>query len=385
MATAFKERLDNLEHKISQIARHPARYAKKCFIGFDGFTDEIISVVDQRTSPIEYKRMETIQQLGSRITAAAGKSTNIELVTLGKKLGGNAPILANALLEASEHNLTFAGAIGEPNTVEPLFSTMAEKCEHVISLCPSAHSDALEFSDGKLILGKHNTLREVNYPNLLRAIDRNKLVDLLNETELFASVNWTMLLSMNELWERLLHEILPYTTVTPEKKWMFVDLADPAKRLDEDIHTALELLKSFKQYFRVVLGLNEAEAIRIAKVCGINESHKEIDIRTLASFIHDKTQLNQIVIHATTAASAATSEGVFYTEGPYCTRPKLTTGAGDNFNAGYCNGLLYELSTENSLVLGVASSGFYVRNAKSATLSELVNFVHLWKNGQLDE
>jgi sugar/nucleoside kinase (ribokinase family) len=66
-------------------------------------------------------------------------------------------------------------------------------------------------------------------------------------------------------------------------------------------------------------------------------------------------------------------------DGPFCQNPKLTTGAGDNFNAGFCVGLLAGLEPREMLAAGVANSGFYVRNGKSATSKDLVSFLEQWE------
>ena len=67
------------------------------FVGLDGFVDEIIHVVDKRESAESFQRLATISKFSERLAAAAGKSTNIELVNRRTKLGGNGPIMANAL------------------------------------------------------------------------------------------------------------------------------------------------------------------------------------------------------------------------------------------------------------------------------------------------
>ena len=48
-------------------------------------------------------------------------------------------------------------------------------------------------------------------------------------------------------------------------------------------------------------------------------------------------------------------------EGPYTSNPRLTTGAGDNFNAGFCLGQLLGLSPQQCLITGTGTSGFYVQ------------------------
>ena len=47
--------------------------------------------------PESFVRLGNIRALAERLAGAAGKSTNIELVNHLTKLGGNGPIMANAL------------------------------------------------------------------------------------------------------------------------------------------------------------------------------------------------------------------------------------------------------------------------------------------------
>ena len=49
--------------------------------------------------------------------------------------------------------------------------------------------------------------------------------------------------------------------------------------------------------------------------------------------------------------------------------PKISTGAGDNFNAGFCAAQLLELDLESSVILANAVSGYYVRTGTSAQLT----------------
>lgn len=339
-----------------------------CFIGFDGFTDEILSVVDTRSDEKSFQPLLTIAELGQRIHAAAGKSTNIELVLKRKKIGGNAPNITQALLE-SGHRIIFAGAIGEANAVEPLFQSMAARCEKVFCLCPSAHSDALEFQDGKIILGKLEILQRLDYELLLKHVSKEELVRILEESFLFVSANWTMLLHMSEIWKKIGEEILPALSLKP--RYFFIDLADPAKRSYEDLRQAVTLLRQFSSRFEVILGLNEAEAYQLAEAFEIPFS----DIGEVAKNLQAKTQLAQILIHPTRYAVCATSTKLHHVEGFYCEHPLLLTGAGDNFNAGYCNGLLRGFSLQESLLCGVATSGYYVKYGKSPTLLELFHFL----------
>src|SRR5271155_3232497 len=127
------------------------------FVGLDGFVDEILHVVDKRESAEVYQRLPTIAQLAARLAAAAGKSTNVELVNQITKLGGNGPIMANALA-AFGLKVTYLGILGYPN-LHPVFEGFAKRAE-VYSIAEPGATDALEFEDGKVMIGKHSSLKQ---------------------------------------------------------------------------------------------------------------------------------------------------------------------------------------------------------------------------------
>src|SRR5690349_16513283 len=155
-------------------AAEPTIGGRRATIGLDGFVDEIIAVVDKRHSLEAYDEIDTIATLGKKVSAAAGKSANFELVVKRMKLGGNGPIMANALAAAGV-GVTYVGAVGHP-TIHPVFSEMAEKA-HVISLGEPGHTDALEFADGKLMLGKYTReMSEINWENVLARVGKDRWV-----------------------------------------------------------------------------------------------------------------------------------------------------------------------------------------------------------------
>jgi len=339
-------------------------------IGFDGFIDEIIRLVDTRQSVTDYTPIPTIAEFGRRISAAAGLSCNIEMVPEQIKLGGNGPIMANNLVEQG-FRVNYCGALGAQGHVHPVFEDFANRCASVITLCDPGHTDAVEFDDGKVMLGKMNTLPSVNFDSLLAQVPEADLRSMLQRMELVGCVNWTMLPMMNSILEgigRLLEG-------RAARNKLFIDLTDPRKRSREDIAEVLQLLSRLNGVTDVVLGLNENESVQCAEVLFGDAGD---DLCTRAQKIRETLNLFQVVIHPTRCAAAASAEGTWLIEGPFTPKPKLTTGAGDNFNAGYCNGLLSGLDPEACLVTGVSSSGFYVRNCRSATREEHIGFLRQW-------
>ena len=58
--------------------------------------------------------------------------------------------------------------------------------------------------------------------------------------------------------------------------------------------------------------------------------------------------------------------------------------SGDNFNAGFILGRMLGFDLEESLLMGTANSGFYVREARSATYQELQQFIENWSENKLE-
>src|SRR3954471_17805050 len=245
-------------------AAAPTISSIKTLVGLDGFVDNIISVVDKRHDLETFDRIRTIDNLGQKIKNAAGQSSNYELVVTQQKLGGNGPIMANALASLGM-DVTYVGNLGYPE-IHPVFKEFAARA-HVIAIAEPGYTDALEFEDGKLILGKHESLKDVNWDNLLSRVGKDKLKSLLQPARLIGMVNWTMLPQMTRIWAKLLDEVIP--NLERHERKLFIDLAAPEKRTHHDILDALKMLTRFQDQVDVILGLNLKESLEIADVLGL--------------------------------------------------------------------------------------------------------------------
>lgn len=336
-------------------------------IGFDGFVDNIMKAVDKRLDAERYEPIATIAAFGQRIAASAGHSSNIELVRTQQKLGGNGPIFANALAVQGV-GVTYIGSIGFPK-VEAVFNDFGRRAT-LYSIAESAVTDAVEFDDGKLMLNKNQSLADVHWQHLVDRVGLSKLIEEYDKATLIGMANWTMLPHLSSIWWKVLAEVFPKLSKKP--RHMFVDLADPAKRTDDDLKDALSLLSDFEKHAKVALGLNVGEAKRVAKLLGLSESS---DNQTLAKSILDRLALDTIVIHARQGAASANAHGTAAIDGPFVQKPKITTGAGDHFNSGFALGLTLGLNLQQCLCCGVAVGGYYVSRAESPTLAKLADFI----------
>lgn len=367
-----EQTLKELSHKATEIS------SKLALVGFDGFVDKIVHPVDQRHGKGEdYTPIATIAEFGSRISAASGKSANIEMYQKLEKLGGNGPIMANALLGTGS-KVRYLGALGKPE-VHPVFKEFAERTE-AVSLTNPGITTAAEFQDGKIMFGDMQTLEDVSYDAIIAAMGEGAFFDLISRADLLAMVNWTMLPNMSGLFVDLLDKVLP--NLGPrDSRHFFFDLADPAKRAETDIAAVLQTIKRFQSHGSVTLGLNFSESQQILKVLGHKKTDTESNaLQLTARLIREDLDISCVVVHPTHSAACATRNGTWWVEGPYCEHPVITTGAGDHFNAGFASGQLLGLSPECCLTVAVCTSGCYVRSAKSPSLSDISQFMQGWSS-----
>ncbi len=358
-------------------AQAPARHA---LVGLDGFVDTIVTPVAQRTGQGEaFTPIASIPEFAARVAGAAGKSTNLEFYPLMDKLGGNGPIMAAALL-AGGTRITYVGSLGRP-VLHPVFQAFAARAE-VVSLCDPATTIAVEFQDGKLMLGQLRSLDSITLPKIDEVMGADKFRAALASADLVALVNWTMIPNMSGIFFELVKHVLPALPPRPAgapPRTFFFDLADPEKRTREDLLAVLRLIAHFGAFGQVTLGLNLKEAQQVAEVLGLPVPDKdEASLRASSAAIRENLGVATVVIHPRESAACATAAGTAWVPGPYCDKPLITTGAGDHFNGGFSQGQLLGLDPESCLALGVCTSGHYVRTGLSPSLDDLETFLANW-------
>lgn len=370
--------------------------AVSALVGFDGFIDSIIDVVDKRQSmvPTGYTKFSTIDQFAIRVGAASGKSTNIELFVHEERFGGNGPLMAGAMGRAGL-GVTYIGCVGKndnPRELNPIYKELASRCERVIPVSPPATTEALEFDDGKVMLGKTHNIQRVNWELLTKTIGLEDLKRMFARARLIGMVNWVMMGGVESIWDGLCREVFPSLPEPPRgpdgstgTRRVFIDLCDPAKRTDADITNAMTLLKRMNRHVPVTLGLNQSEAERISAVLGLDVFNEAAGrtlgemIREAAVQIRNALGIACVVVHPRQGAGGAVLENgkvsSAWFEGPFTSKPKLSTGAGDHFNGGFALAQTVGLGIEECLAVGCATSGVYVRDALSPNLARLVEFL----------
>lgn len=352
-------------------------------VGLDGFVDTIIRAVRRRTAPgaAGFEPMTTIDVFADRVRSGAGRSANIELFVERVKLGGNGVLLAGALL-ALGAQASYAGNLGESEggkaPLHPVFRPFAARCRTVLNLGPTGYTDAIEFDDGKIMLGKLVGLEAVTWQALTReAGGLAGLTRLVGGVRLLAMGNWRALPGMTRVWQGLARDVLPSIDAAARPA-VFVDLADPSERSDADLIEGLRALGAINGLTPVTLGLNAAESARIADLLGARHHLGRTGepeagaLREAASNLGVALELACVVCHSRRAAAGAEALASSSFEGPFVRKPKLSTGAGDHFNAGFALARALGLPLEQCLAAGCACSGWYVREGEPPSLDQLV-------------
>lgn len=349
--------------------------------GFDGFVDEMISLVGERRSLNDFTPVPDIATFGKMVSAAAGHSSLREIVVNDVHPGGCAVNLADGLASLGVRVDCFA-TLGDPP--HPAFREIAEKCRgfHSWGREPG-RTLAFEFADGKLMFSAVKQLAELTPDAVRRYLADGKYSAACARAQVIALTDWTLYPHMTGVWRLLLQEVFSTLWHRPH---FLIDLVDPSSRSGTDILEVAGLLKDFESCGPLTLGLNGNEANILCKLHGLEDvgsGGTADETLAQAKALRLRLGITRVVIHRIPFAVSAGEDGGFMQQGPFCQNPKKSTGAGDRFNAGISLGLALGLNASDCLAVGCAVSGFFVRNARSASQDELTKFLCQWAAGTM--
>ena len=344
-----------------------SQYTSKVVVsGFDGYIDRILRVKQSKD-----QFFSTLDEFGQYIKGKAQKSCSLELKPMAEKIGGNMPIFSLALAKLGVP-VKCIGALGFP-APHPLFQNMDANCQ-LHSVCNPGRCQALEFDDGKLMLADNEEIERLDFPLLLDRIGKEALVSLYESSSLIALLNWSELSGSLSIWNGLKDEIFPL--LSPQNRLAFIDLSDCSGRSVQDIQQACELIRGFSNCFDLTVSLNRNEAEILAQALGVCYDSFE----SLTGQLQDRLQCARLVIHMLDCSYFIHRESVQRRENFHVTHPVISTGGGDNFNAGFAYGLLQELPIMDCVDLAHYVSGFYVSHGWSPSRNELDQWIEHLKN-----
>ena len=338
-------------------------------IGFDGFVDSIVKLVkrkDGNGQPIEY--FNTKEDWGNYILEKKSGNFSVELQQQNIKTGGNMPNMAAALAKLGVP-VNCVGAMGYP-VIDPLFRKLPAPCKHYSFAAPGT-CQAIEFDDGKMMLAGMDELNKADWKMVKERIPIAMLIKIFDDAQLIGLLNWGELTASTSYWNGLLQEVLPFCN-TNKNKIFFVDLSDCSSRTKDEMTAALSLLKKIAAYGKVILSVNHNESIFIHNT--LFEGITRYDnIKMFGEKLFATLQVDTLLLHNRDKAVAFRANEFAEKESFFIETPKLLTGAGDNFNAGFCFAQLMDCCLEDSLLIAHLISSYYIKNGASAGWNDLMD------------
>jgi hypothetical protein len=339
------------------------------FLGFDACIDNIVRVIKHKPGKSCPEFFITSKQFGEFLISRENMSCGVELQTQLSKIGGNMVITGNAL-----GNLGFkvdcVGTFGFPDVL-PVFQTMSDKCT-LYTVGETITATALEFTDSKVILFDPEPYNRINWESIRNILGLDRIRELFSGKQLVSLLNWSELENSSDIWQGIIDDVLPHTLFSQQNNWFFTDFSDCSRRSKNEIQSAISKLAIFRKYFRVVLSLNENEANLIARASDLSISTSDEEF---LRFMYKVTNTYILVIHRTKDAIAYDGKSFASCDTFFCKEPRILTGGGDNFNAGFCYALSHNFNLFQSLLVANAVSGSYVRTGISPDIDMLIKFL----------
>lgn len=331
----------------------------KVAVGFDGYVDSILRVKKNGDG-----YFSTLAEFGQYIESKAQKSCSVELHRVTEKMGGNMPIFSQALAGLGA-DVTCIGAMGYPELL-PIFTQLGKRCA-LKTVSNPGYCQALEFDDGKLMLASNEEIEHLDYETLVNRAGKEYLLRTFQENDMLVLLNWSEMKGSLSLWNGLYRDI--FTGLSG--KQVFIDLSDCSGRTESDIGEAVGLIRRFSELFEVSVSFNRNEAERIAEATGIAYD----SVEDLAAQLYHLLECRRLIIHLVDSSYCVYDGRVYMQSNRHIAHPVLSTGGGDNYNAGFVYGLLNGLDADGCIFLANSVSGFYVSHGYSPEPQELAEWI----------
>lgn len=263
------------------------------------------------------------------------------------------------------------GTFGLPDIL-PVFRTMSSNCT-LYTVGETITTSALEFNDSKVMMFDLGPYDKLSWEGIKEILGTGKIRQLFSGKQLISLLNWSEIENTSLIWEGILDEILPFAEPSEIQPYFLADFSDCSRRPEKEIRLALSLLGKFRNYYRVIISLNQNEAEIIAKAFRISGNTGDEDF---IKKLYEACKPDELVIHR--AKDALVFDGLTFEKCDtfFCKEPKILTGGGDNFNAGYCFSHFQDFDLFQSLLVANAVSGYYVKTGISPGINQLIGFLN---------
>lgn len=335
-------------------------------VGFDGFIDLIVKPVRQvRNGKKQY--FSTIGEFGGYLTGKSALSCSLDLEKVAEKAGGNMPLFACAL-SALGVKTDCIGSLGYPEPQE-IFRNMGELVS-ITGVAGAGTCTSLEFDDGKVMLGCNGDVDNLDFAMLESRVGIERLQAWLEQADAAAFLNWSELPGSTSIWRGLLEQVLP-TAGGAREKWLMLDISDCSRRAPEEICEMISLIGELNRFYKVIFSVNHNEAMILCGALGLPREAPE----QAAALLFGSSNVELLVLHLLDGAVCCDGSGVEFIPSRRVDKPLISTGGGDNFNAGLLWALLEGLPHREAVATANIVSGLYVSNGKSPCACDILESV----------
>lgn len=358
---------------------------KGIVLGFDGYIDELVSVVRLRSTLTQFEPMHSMKEWAERINKAAGSSAGLEVVPKVRRTGGFTPNTGQALASIlyPVHELTMIGNFGTPQ-IQPLFADIFGKklkCR-LISIGNPGTTAGYEFDDGKIMMTNFTPIHNNTPEEIQNFISTHDLESLLSTSALFGIGYFSTSPTVVKIYKYLSEIVFP-KLVRSNTLDVFLDLADIRKKTDADLKEVKAIFNNFPKTVETSLSLNDSEAIRLG--VGLSSSETQLNafkqtstveqFVDLLKFLKSELKMVRIVIHTPQFALGVKENRIVIVPNTFTAQPKTLVAAGDTFNAGLCFSILAKIDLAPSLLIANALTSYFIRTAERGNAQNILRFI----------
>ncbi len=338
----------------------------KVLLGCDGFVDEVYQIVDVRKNLTEYTGMDDMRMFGELVVKRSGGGLGLEIIPKRRCSGGFTP---NTGRVAAVLGLkpTLVGLYGAKE-IDPAFEEFVDNC-HLVSLGDSAVTLVFEFTNGKILLSALKSVANLTWADFAAHFPGDKLDALFAGVDILGLGYW----SLTPDFDNFLKGMIARYDRQQAPRRMFFDFADIKKKAPESFFASLELLKQFNGRIPMTMSLNEHEGADLFSRFGLACHEDPAALAADLKQVREKIGIDELVIHTPHFAVASHSvEGEAHARQEFQRNVIRTAGAGDTFNGGYLCASLGNLPLKERLVVGNATTSFFVTHAAAPTKEQLL-------------
>lgn len=345
---------------------------EKVVLGFNGAIDRVREIVDEWQGRDSYQRIQRLDDFGQQVSTAGReeRSMLMEWVCSDMRTGALVCHISRAL-GMLDFEPVMIGMFGDP----PKDAFLEEFGEFEMeSIGEPAYTDAIEFDDGKLMLSESGGMRYLDWEVLCEEVGVDQLAAYLDGAAVLGMGYWAEISDLVSIFEGIADEIVPTLNAPPEH--VLIDPADVGTRPSKDLKQARDALQRLDAVCPVTMSANRYETIDIAN--SLRSTTADRSPEAAAEIAREEFGISQFVTHGATKSALATESGIYGVDVPREDEPVLSTGAGDHFNAGFLLGLMYDLGPEESVALGNAVAGCFVRQGDPPTYEKIEAFLQAY-------